>query len=166
MRAGTETTLFEALDECHRQIGVRLENLADVARQFQSNGLSDDLRRQAATVESFFSGVSRAHHEQEEEYVFPPLLAIGDSVLVETVRTLRQEHAWLEARWIGLAVKLQALASGQRSVDPGGFFADVQEYLEVLKGHMELEDTVIYPESRTHWARAVAARMAREAASL
>ena len=36
--------------------------------------------RQAAEIESFFSNVSRAHHEQEERGVFPPLLAIGGAI--------------------------------------------------------------------------------------
>lgn len=165
MRAGTGPTLFEQLDECHRQIGARLKPLAEVARQVQANGLTGDVRQQAADIEAFFSTVSREHHEQEERSAFPPLLAIGDPALAETVQTLQQEHGWIEARWPGLAARLRAIASGHVSFDPQAFVADVREFVEVLKAHMELEDTVIYPQSRLHWSRAVATRMSRETAA-
>lgn len=162
MRVGAQTTLFDALDECHRQIGTRLKHLAEVAERAAAGEMNDDLCGQAAEIESFFSNVSRAHHEQEERGVFPPLLAIGDPVLVETVQLLQEEHAWIESRWSGIAPRLRAFAGGQAVEGAGGFVASVQEFLQVLKLHMELEDTVIYPESRTQWARAVAARNAAQ----
>ena len=162
MRVGAQPTLFEALDECHRQIATRLKHLAEVAERAAAGDVNDDLCRRAAEIESFFSNVSRAHHEQEERGVFPPLLEIGDPVLVETVQLLQEEHACIEARWSGIAPRLRAFAQGQALEDAGGFVASVQEFLQVLKLHMELEDTVIYPESRTQWARAVAARIAAE----
>ena len=83
-------------------------------------------------------------------------------MLVETVRMLQQEHTWIETRWSAIAPQLRALAAGQALGDAGGFIAAVQEFLQVLKLHMELEDTVIYPESSTQWARAVAERIAGE----
>lgn len=162
MRVGAQPTLFETLDECHRQIGARIKNLAELARQVEANAVDDEARRQAAEIESFFSNVSRAHHEQEERSVFPPLLAIGDAVLVETVQLLQQEHAWIETRWSGIAPQLSAIAAGQAVANAQDLVAAVREFLKVLRLHMELEDTVVYPESRTQWARAVAARTAGE----
>lgn len=162
MGVGAQPTLFDTLDECHRQIGVHLKQLADVARHAGAGGLSDDVRRRAAEIETFFSSVSRAHHEQEERGVFPPLLAIGDPVLVETVQLLQQEHARIETSWSAIAPQLRSLAAGQALGDAAGFVTAVQEFLQMLKLHMELEDTVVYPESRTQWARAVAARIAGE----
>jgi hemerythrin-like domain-containing protein len=162
MRAGAQPTLFETLDECHRQIGARMRRLGDVAQHAGAATLTGELRREAGEIESFFSGVSRAHHEQEESSVFPPLLAIGDPVLVETVRLLQQEHAWIESRWKAIAPRLRSIAAAQDLPDTAGFVSQVQEFLQALRLHMELEDTVVYPESRTHWARAVAARIAAE----
>ena len=159
MRAGTEPTLFETLDECHRQTGLRLKDLAQVAARLQAGGLDDPLRQEAAAVESFFSSVSRAHHEQEERAVFPPLLAVGNPALTHTVRSLQDEHAWIQAHWAGLAARLRALASGDVPFDVEEFVADVRKHVERLKAHMELEDTVIYPQSRVHWTRAAAARV-------
>lgn len=162
MRAGAPPTLFETLDECHRQIAVHLDHLAALARQVQAGQVDGDARRQAAAVDAFFSTTCLDHHEQEERGVFPPLLAIGDSVLVETVRQLQQEHRRIEAQWPGLATQLRAIAAGGATPDAGAFVAAAQEFMQVLRLHMELEDTVVYPESRTQWARAVAARMATQ----
>jgi hemerythrin-like domain-containing protein len=162
MRAGAQPTLFEALDECHRQIGARMRRLGAVAQHAGAGTLTDEVQREAGEIESFFSGVSRAHHEQEEKSVFPPLLAIGDAVLVETVQMLQREHAWIESRWRALAPQLRSIAGGQPLQDTAGFVSSVQEFLQALQLHMEQEDTVVYPESRTHWARAVAARLAGE----
>lgn len=162
MRVGAQPTLFETLDDCHRQIGLRLKGLAQLAQQVQAGEVNDGTRREAAEIESFFSNVSRAHHEQEERSVFPPLLAIGDPVLVETVQLLQQEHAWIETRWSGIAAQLRAMADGQPLADAAAFVAATQEFLKVLRLHMELEDTVVYPESRAQWSRAVSARLAGE----
>ena len=78
MRAVTETTPFEALDECHRQIMAHLEDLTELARRIEANGVDAAAQQQAGAIEAFSPGTSREHHAQEEKTVFPPLLATGD----------------------------------------------------------------------------------------
>ena len=162
MRVVTEpTTPFEALDECHRQILAHLEDLVELARRIETEGVDAGVQQHAGVIEAFFSGTSRQHHEQEEKTVFPPLLASSDPALTEAVRTLQQDHGWIEENWIELAPQLSAIASGNNWPDPAEFLHGVQVFVDLCTGHIALEETVVYPESRAQWARAVAARALR-----
>ena len=160
MRVVTEPTPFEALDACHRQMLAHLATLAELARQIETKGVDAAAQRQAGEIEAFFSGASREHHEQEERTVFPPLLANGDPALTEAVRTLQQDHGWIEENWIELAPQLSAIASGNNWPDAAEFQHGVQVFVDLCTGHIALEESVVYPESRAQWARAVAARAA------
>jgi hemerythrin-like domain-containing protein len=162
MRVVTEPTPFEALDECHRQIMAHLADLTDLARQIEAKGVDAAAQQQAGAIEVFFSSTSRDHHAQEEKSVFPPLLAMGDPALTAAVHTLQQDHGWIEENWIELAPQLSAIASGNNWPDPAEFLHGVQVFVGLCTDHIALEETVVYPESRAQWARAVAARARRE----
>jgi hemerythrin-like domain-containing protein len=90
------------------------------------------------------------------------LLAIGDPALTSAVNTLLQDHGWIEENWIELSPQLSAIASGNNWPDPAEFLHGVQVFVELCTDHIALEESVVYPESRAHWARAVAARALRE----
>lgn len=162
MRVVTEPVSFEALDECHRQIMAQLEALTELARRIETDGFDASVQEQARGIETFFSGTSREHHLLEEKNVFPPLLALGEPALTATVETLQQDHGWIEENWIELAPQLSAIASGNNWPDTAEFLHGVQVFVELCKDHIALEETVVYPQSRELWARAVAARKLRE----
>jgi hemerythrin-like domain-containing protein len=162
MRAVTESIPFEALDECHRQIMSHLADLTNLARQIEAKGVDAVAQQQAGAIEAFFSSTSREHHAQEEKSVFPPLLASADPALAATVHRLQQDHGWIEENWIELSPQLSAIASGNNWPDPAEFLHGVQVFVELCTDHIALEETVVYPESRAQWARAVAARALRE----
>jgi len=160
MRAEPEADQFEALDACHRDIQRNLAALDALARQIQADGINDPARHQAGTIEAFFSGTSRQHHAEEERTVFPPLLASGNAELVQAVRTLQQDHGWIEENWIELAPQLRAIASGNDWADGAEFQHCVEVFVDLVRGHIALEETLIYPESKARWAQTVAGRLA------
>ena len=153
------TVTLEALDACHQQMQVHLASLAALAKHLESVGPDTHAAQQAALIESFFSGASRQHHADEERVVFPPLLADGNDELKSAVRTLQQDHGWIEENWIQLAPQLRALASGNDWVDPAEFQHGVEVFLDLVGGHIALEETLIYPASKERWAQAVADRV-------
>jgi hemerythrin-like domain-containing protein len=161
MSAVLDSVGFEELDACHRQIHVHLADLAAMARQMESAGVDPKLQAQAGEIERFFSGTSRAHHAQEEQEVFPPLLVGSDPELVSAVHTLQQDHGWIEENWIELAPQLRAIASGNGWVDPAEFQHGVEVFIELSMGHIALEESLIYPEAKARWAHVVAGRSAR-----
>mgnify|MGYP005806079271 CR=1 FL=1 len=162
MRVVTEPVSFEALDECHQQILAQLEALTELARRIETHGFDNAAQERARAIETFFSGTSREHHRLEEKNVFPPLLALGDPALTATVESLQQDHGWIEENWIELAPQLSAIGSGNNWPDPAEFLHGVQVFVDLCKGHIALEETVVYPQSRELWTRAVAARALRE----
>ena len=163
MSMATESVDFQALDACHQQILLHLNELAALARHVEALGLDAQARQMAGVIEAFFSGTSRDHHAQEEKSVFPPLLASVDAQLVATVHTLQQDHGWIEENWIELAPQLSAIASGNNWLDTAEFQHAAQVFLDLCTGHIALEESLIYPQAKAYWAQAVASRVPRAA---
>ncbi len=161
MSASPEPLGFEALDACHQQMHVHLTGLAALARQVEVAGVDATARHQAGAIEAFFSGTSREHHMQEEKTVFPPLLTSANAELVAAVRTLQQDHGWIEENWLELAPQLRAMASGNDWLDAAEFQHNVEVFRELCQAHIALEETLIYPESKARWAQLVANRKPR-----
>lgn len=161
MEKVTDAGTFDALDECHRQILIHLANLKALAQRLSEGGIDDQVRADALAVEAFFSGTSRQHHADEEVSVFPALLASGNAELVSAVRSLQQDHGWIEENWVELGPRLKAVASGNGWVDETELMNYIEVFLELLQGHIALEETLIYPESKARWAKAVAQRVQR-----
>jgi iron-sulfur cluster repair protein YtfE (RIC family) len=155
----TDTDLAE-LDAHHRQIRDHLDRLAALATRVQTEDLGADIRAEARAIEAFFSGSMRQHHRIEETSVFPPLLESGDAELVTAVRTLQQDHGWIEENWIEIAPQLRAIAEGNHWVEPAEFLHGAEVFLELCYGHTALEELMIYPEARARQAAAPAAQVA------
>ena len=156
--AGSE---FKALDACHQQIAAHLERLAALFDHLNNQGVDAHAQAEARAVEAFFSETSQGHHAEEEAKVFPALLASGDEALVATVRMLQQDHGWIEEDWLALAPQLRAIASGYNWYDPAELHHGIEVFLELCREHIQLEESIIYPE-----AKALAAKLARRRASL
>ena len=155
---------FKALDACHLQIQKHLAELRRMAKHMETQGLNQADRKLAGEIEGFFSSTSREHHEQEEKHVFPSLLASGTEEIKAAVRSLQQDHGFIEENWIELAPQLRAISEGNDWFHSEEFQHNVSTFLELLDGHIALEETMIYPESKAQWAAAVAGRKARVAA--
>jgi hemerythrin-like domain-containing protein len=161
MGIATDKPAFVALDACHQQIQIHLDKLSALAKRMAENGIDDQVRQQAREIDAFFSGTSRQHHAQEEASVFPDLLASGNDELAAAVRSLQQDHGWIEENWLELSPRLGAIASGNGWIDETEFLNYVEVFLDLCNGHIALEETLIYPESKARWAAAVAARAQR-----
>nr|WP_315463432.1 hemerythrin domain-containing protein [uncultured Rhodoferax sp.] len=156
-----EQPAFDALDACHQQMLAHLLALKSLSAHMASQGVDDAVRAQAGAIEAFFSGTSRQHHAEEEAKVFPALLASGSPELATAVRTLQQDHGWIEENWLELAPRLRAMASGQGWIDETEFVNYAEVFVALMEGHIALEETLIYPESKARWAQAVAGRLKR-----
>lgn len=161
MSASSEPLGFETLDACHQQIHTHLNELAALARHIEVAGVDAKAQQQAGAIETFFSETSRQHHAEEEKHVFPVLLASGDAELATAVRTLQQDHGWIEENWIELAPQLRAIASGNNWFEVSEFQHDVEVFLVLCQDHLVLEETLVYPEAKTRLAQAMAQRVSR-----
>ena len=153
---------FKALDACHLQIQQHLAELQRMAQHMERAGLNDADRAQAGEIEAFFSSTSREHHAQEEIHVFPSLLASGNDALQVAVRSLQQDHGFIEENWLELGPQLRAIAQGNDWFHGAEFQHNVALFLALMEGHIALEESLIYPESKMLWAEAVARRIPRD----
>jgi hemerythrin-like domain-containing protein len=152
---------FKALDACHQEIAAHLDRLASLLAHLIAQGVDAHAQKEAREIEAFFSETSQQHHAEEEAKVFPALLASSDEALVATVRMLQQDHGWIEEDWLALAPQLRAIAAGYSWYDPAELQHGVEVFLDLCREHIQLEESIIYPE-----AKAIAAKLARRRATL
>ena len=136
---------FAAFGTCHKELRKHLDALAALVRQVEENGLSAAQRESAKEIEAYISAHSRTHHSDEEARIFPYLIARGDEPLRDAVTKLAQEHCWLEENWIALGPQLHAIGAGNGWPDQEEFLHNARVYGELLSGHVELEDSLLYP---------------------
>ena len=150
MKAKTTPTAAELaqLDAYHAQVRGHLDRLAALGSRVENGQLDAETSAEACAVEAFFSGSMQEHHRVEESGVFAFLLASDDKELVDVVRTLQQDHGWMEQNWIELAPQLRAIAQGNAWVDPAEFMHATEVFLELSYGHSALEEAVVYPRAQ------------------
>jgi hemerythrin-like domain-containing protein len=156
---------LEMLDTCHRQTLFTLGKLAALISRLGSRGADPEARAMAAEIVDFFATTARAHHEDEERHVFPPLLAGGDPEIVQAVLRLQQDHGWLEEDWRELSPQLKAVAQGQSGVDLDVLREGVLVFTALSHDHMSLEESCIYPQARTRLQAGERRAMGREMAA-
>jgi iron-sulfur cluster repair protein YtfE (RIC family) len=157
----TKNDRFKALDQCHQQIHEHLDHLSDLLGRLETHSDSAHCRQKAKTVEAFFSETARDHHAEEERNVFPNLLQSDNAELVQAVLTLKQDHGWIEQNWLELAPMLRGIAQGEDWVDIAELTHNVEVFLSLCHDHIELEETLIYPEAKSGLAQEMASRAAR-----
>lgn len=148
MSTVTERIPHDTLDACHRDMLVQLDALAALAQRVQDGEPDAAARDAARRIEAFFSRTAQPHHALEESTVFPKLLAEGSAELVRTVRSLQQDHGWIEENWLELSPQLVALASGFSGFEPAEFSHAVEVFADLCRRHIALEETVVYPRTR------------------
>ena len=139
---------FEALDHAHRAALAMLQHLEILVRRLDEHGVDDEARRQAREVLVYFNGPGLAHHAQEEQQVFPTLLASGDAELIQHVHRLRQDHGWIEEDWRELAPQVEAVAAGYDWYDLAMLQAAVPVFAQLYHDHIALEECVVYPAAK------------------
>lgn len=161
MKAIPPVDQFKALDACHQQIHQQLAELADLLERFETESDSPHCRQKAKTIEAFFSEVARSHHAEEEKNIFPMLLASDNAELVQAVRTLQQDHGWIEQNWLELAPMLRAVAQGEDWADMTELKHNAEVFVNLCHDHITLEESLIYPEAKARFADELASRAAR-----
>ena len=140
---------FEVLDACHIQTVFTLGKLTALVSRLARVGADPEARAMASEIAAFFSGTARQHHQDEELFVFPKLLASGNAEIVQAVLRLQQDHAWLEEDWLELAPQVDAVACGQAWYDIDTLREGVEIFTELSRDHIALEESLIYPEARS-----------------
>jgi len=125
-----------------------------LAGDLDAQGADEDGRELAAEICEFFDGTARSHHVAEEQIVFPSLLSSGDEALMQHVRRLQQDHGWLEEDWLELGPQVRAVAEGYNWFDMDVLRSAIPIFAELYRDHIALEETIVYPASRSRQSTA------------
>jgi hemerythrin-like domain-containing protein len=139
---------FDSLDRAHREALQVLGDFERLLQHVDDNGADDTARASAQHIRQFFSGPARQHHAEEEQRVFPDLLASGDADLVQQVKRLQQDHGWLEEDWLELSLQIEAIANGYDWYDLNMLRQALPVFSALYREHIALEETVVYPAAR------------------
>lgn len=139
---------FEALDRTHARVLEMLVQFEVLLQHLDDNGPDAVAQASAREIYAFFSEHARQHHADEEQFVFPPLLAGRDAQLVQHIQRLQQDHGWLEEDWLELAPQIEAVGRGYSWYDLAMLRSALPIFISLYKDHIALEESLIYPESR------------------
>jgi iron-sulfur cluster repair protein YtfE (RIC family) len=152
---------FDALDTCHQQTLATLNLLVKLVDQLDQHAADEPVKRLAREIISFFNGESRSHHAEEEHLVFPPILQGLDHRLIEKIRRLQQDHVWLEQDWLELGLQLDAIARGYNWYDREALRNGTSTFVALYLDHIDLEESIIYPQAKRRLAERADAGAAR-----
>jgi hemerythrin-like domain-containing protein len=145
---GFETPL-EMLEACHGRLQGQLETLARLAAWLPAHG-SDTQARQAATaVMRYFDLAAVNHHMDEEDDLFPVLLARVDAQRRPTLQGLIDwilaDHQRMFAAWAEMRERLAAIAAGEpAALTP----AQVEAFAARYHHHIAREEGELLPYAR------------------
>lgn len=133
---------------CHAGIVTHLQALSRLPALLEP---AAQARRIAGQTFSFFRDVIFEHHAEEENELFPAVLASARDQeerkrVQEIVDRLTREHRQVEAAWTRIAPQLKAIARGRdTALDKAAVETLVREY----QAHAAYEEEVFLPLSET-----------------
>lgn len=146
--AGTTDAPIENFSQCHAGI---LSHLTDLGRLPALLEPATQARQVASRALEFFRAAVFEHHSEEENELFPAVLASAakgdehDRVQM-IVERLTREHRRVEAAWAALEPELKKVAKGKDSrIDGRAIAGLVAEY----QAHATYEEEVFLPLAQT-----------------
>lgn len=162
--AGDSSSLFEFLDHTHREIQQQLQGLRELMDTMDDQGLTPATRALATQALDYFNGAARQHHLDEEKHVFPALLGSQNPQVIQVTEQLVQDHGWLEENWLEIEPSISAVASGNLWFEPAALRQALTVFEALYLDHMQLEESVAYPEAQRRLLPSDAAGAGREMA--
>jgi hemerythrin-like domain-containing protein len=151
---------LDLLHACHVRIGTRCALLMRLCDHIREHGCDEQARKTAGHILRYFDEAGHQHHEDEENDLFPALVAAVPDARREEVsaltRSLEQEHDELERVYAEIRPHLEGVSEG-RLPDLDVHLCDRLHtlYLE----HIEREEAELLPLAREHLGEDAIARL-------
>lgn len=132
---------LEMLSACHGKIHRQLDTLQKLAAHLPVHGCDQQARQAAQSILRYFDTAGQFHHQDEEENLFPTLLALDTSEKAEVkslIGDLLAQHAVMFAAWSDARAVLVKLAEGVDTPLPEAL---VEKLVGSYTPHIELEET-------------------------
>ncbi|HKI51462.1 MAG TPA: hemerythrin domain-containing protein [Geothermobacteraceae bacterium] len=138
-----KTDITRVMVEEHRLI-LRMIALVEANTQLLAQGRFDDYRFYLDAVDFIRNYADRFHHAKEEDTLFSALIANGMPEKSSPIEAMLIEHdqgrAFVKALEAAARLAL-AGATDQTEV----IVANARGYAELLRGHIQKEDEILYP---------------------
>jgi len=130
---------LDMLRACHGRIR---RQLATLERHLAAPNADADARAAASALLKYLDNAAPNHHEDEEQSLFPRLIAATSGSASELVDAPSKQHQALAAMWRKLRPDLAAVAAGARSVLTPSLVRHVRvAYFD----HIDLEESDLLP---------------------
>ena len=153
---------LEMLYACHDRITAQCDTLDRLVAHLLVQGNDTQAAQAARAILRYFDTAGRHHHDDEEQDLFPALLAVGDSGAAAHVERLLDEHKALDAAWQALRPQLAAIEQAcADTID-----ADVAAHLIASYArHIAFENGTLLPLAQTLLDEATLQRIGRNMAA-
>ena len=138
---------LEMLHACHGKIQQQLDTLQKLASHLPVHGCDQQVQQAAQGILRYFDTAGQFHHQDEEENLFPTLLALStpEKARVKAlVERLLAQHVVMFAAWSDVRAVLVKLAEGISTPLPEAL---VERLVGSYTPHIDLEETELLPLS-------------------
>jgi len=140
---------IEMLVACHERVRRNCELVQRIAERLEDEGPDEEVRLAAAAVLRYFDVAGRDHHRDEEDDLFPALLAAAPVTsrpgVESLVARLLSDHRNLDRLWSQVRPQLEALSQSRPpSLPPALALAFARAYDD----HIAEEEAVLLPLAR------------------
>jgi hemerythrin-like domain-containing protein len=150
------------LAACHRRIERQLATLGRLQRHLPEHGCDNDARGAARGILKYFDTAAIHHHADEEESIFPRLVALAPQVASALVADLAADHHRLASHWRHVRPLLAAIAAGARAnLGP----RQVMEIRRAYDLHIAREEAELIPLAGALLPPSALAEVSREMAA-
>jgi hemerythrin-like domain-containing protein len=133
---------LEMLLACHGKIQSQCATLHKLLQHLSSQGCDAQAQQAAQAILRYFDTAGQNHHDDEEQDLFPCLLAIPNTEVHELIARLLDDHKVLNAAWQQLRPLLLGIAEDRAAeLD----IKSVEHFITVHDHHISLENMQLLP---------------------
>jgi hemerythrin-like domain-containing protein len=137
---------LEMLLACHGRIQAQCATLRKLQQHLPIHGCDAQAQQAAKAILRYFDSAGQHHHQDEEQDLFPQLLATTDSVVHALVQRLLIEHKDMESAWRKLHPLLFLIAEGKADTLDHSI---AEELIRVYDEHIVIENGQLLPLAKT-----------------
>ena len=135
---------LEMLLACHDKIQSQCATLRKLLQHLSSHDCDAQAQQAAQAILRYFDTAGKNHHDDEEQDLFPCLLALPNPEVHELITRLLDEHKLLNAAWQQLRPLLLDIAEGRTAeLD----IKSVEHFITVHDRHIFLENAQLLPQA-------------------
>ncbi len=134
------------LHACHESVRQNLSLLRAIGERVAAGRVECTVHSAAAEVLHYFDEAAQQHHEDEEQHIFPLVLAhTHDDTVRAAVMKLQEDHLAMEAQWARVRVPLAAPAHGHGGAYGAPQIAAASRFCALYEMHAQSEEGLVFP---------------------